>query len=114
MIQLDTKIQLLTNEIGKHLLDLTFTLILQEMKGDRSRLHLQQTQHQNPNNEVPQERCATSRGYKIKLEEKASTGKSAQLLEEEIKLEVKPPRALMLNNSNTTRCSIRLLKRYLK
>jgi hypothetical protein len=39
-----------------------------------------------------------SRG-KIRLEEKASMGKSAQLLEEEIKLEVKPPQALMLNNS---------------
>jgi predicted secreted protein len=80
MMQLHTKIQLLTNEIDKHFLDLAFTLILQEMKEDRSRLHLQQTQQQNTNNEVPQQRCATSRGYKIKLEEKASMGTNAQQL----------------------------------
>jgi hypothetical protein len=36
---------------------------------------------------------------------------NVQLLEEKIKLEVKPPWAVMLNNSTTTRYSITMLKR---
>ena len=109
MIQLDTKIKWNEQALVRSNLDFA------GKKGSRSRLHQPQTQHQNPNNEVPQERCETSRGYsrwpmqKFKIQHNAwkpPMGTSAQLLEEEIKLEVKPPWALMLNNSTTTRCSI--------